>query len=100
MKELAVYNEKTHMMGETIAGNMQVFRIKVLSTFLRAGVPLNKLELFRELFEENGYCLTDRRNMYDLIPFVQKREFNIISEKIKGKDLSVILMVLHSWARH
>ena len=90
VKELAVYNENTHMVGETIAGNMQVFRVKVLSTFLRAGVALNKLELFRELFEENGYRLTDRHNMYDLIPFIQKRESNIISEEIKGKDLSVI----------
>ena len=91
VKELAVYNENTHMVGETIAGNnMQVFRVKVLSTFLCAGVPLNKLELFRELFEENGYRLTDRRSMYDLIPFIQKRESNIISEEIKGKDLSVI----------
>ena len=78
------------MVGETIAGNMQVFRVKVLSTFLRAGVPLNKLELFRGLFEENGYRLTDRCNMYDLIPFIQKYESNIISEEIKGKDLSVM----------
>ena len=75
------------MVGETIAGNMQVFRVKVLSTFLHAGVTLNKLELFRELFEENGYRLTDRRNMYDLIPFIQKRKSNIISEEIKGKNL-------------
>ena len=48
VKELAVYNENTHMVGETIAGNMQVFHVKVLSTFLHAGVPLNKLELFRD----------------------------------------------------
>ena len=47
------------------------------------------MELFRELFEENGYRLTDRHNVYDLIPFIQKRESNI-SEEIKGKDLSVI----------
>ena len=78
------------MVGEIIAGNMQVFCVEVLSTFLCAGVPLNKLELFRELFEENGYRLTDRRNMYDLIPFIQKCEFNIISEEIKEKCLSVI----------
>ena len=90
VKELPVDNEKTHMVGETIAGNMQVFRVKVLSTFLCAGVPLNKLELFRELFEENGYRLTDRCNMYDIIPFIRKREFNIISEEMKGKDLSLI----------
>ena len=28
--------------------------------------------------------------MYDFIPFIQKREFDIISEEIKGKDLLVI----------
>ena len=48
------------------------------------------MELFRELFEENGYRLTDRRNVYDLIPFIQKCESHIISEEIKGKDLFVI----------
>ena len=58
-----------------IAENTQVFRIKVVSTFLRAGVPLNKLEVFGEIFEETGYRLTDRRNLHDLIPFIHKQEF-------------------------
>ena len=31
--------------------------------------------MFRELFEETGYHLTDRRNMHDLIPFIHKQEF-------------------------
>ena len=59
-KELAVYNQKTHIVGETIAESTQVFRVKVLSTFLHAGAPLNKLYLFRELLEENGCHHTDR----------------------------------------
>ena len=46
-KELAVYNKETNVVGETIAENMQVFCVKVVSAFLRPGVPLNKLELFR-----------------------------------------------------
>ena len=46
--------------------------VKVVSTFLRAGIPLNKLDIFRELFEENGFRLTEKRNMFDLILFIQK----------------------------
>ena len=38
----------------------RLYRVKVLRTFLTAGVPLNKLSIFRELLEENGYRLTDR----------------------------------------
>ena len=49
-----------------------------------------KLDLFRELLEENGCHLTDSRNMYDLIPFFEKHEFDIIVNELKGKDLSVI----------
>jgi len=88
-KELAVHNEETRMVGGTLTENTQVFRVKVVSTFMRAGVPLNKLDVFRELFEENGYRLTDKRNLFDLIPFIQKREVSAISAEINGKDLSV-----------
>ena len=84
------YNEETHLVSENIAQSTQVFRVKVVSAFLRAGVPLNKVEVFRELFEETGYRLTDRRNMHDLIPFIHKQEFERIREEINGKDVSVI----------
>ena len=89
-KQLAVYNEENRTVGETLTESTQVFRVKVVSTFLRAGIPLNKLDVFRELFEENGCRLTDKRNMFDLIPFIQKCETGAISEEIKGMDVSVI----------
>ena len=64
-KELTIYNEDKHVVGETLTESMQVFHVKVVSTFLCTGIPLNKLDIFRELFEENGYWLTDKRNMFD-----------------------------------
>ena len=88
--KLTGYNKDTHMVGESIAESSQVFRVKVVSAFLRAGIPLNKFEMFRELFEETGYRLTDRRNMHDLIPFIHKQEFERIREEISGKDVSVV----------
>ena len=70
----ATYNEKEHIAGETLSKNTQVYRIKVVSTFLKAGVPLNKLDTFRELLEENGPRLAGRRSLSDLIPFIRERE--------------------------
>ena len=66
--------------------------MKVVSTFLRAGIPLSKLDTFRDLFEEGAYRLIDKRHMSDLVPFVLKKEEGHILNKISGKALSVILM--------
>ncbi len=55
---------------------MQVYSGMVVSAFLKAGVPLNKIESFRELLEENASHFTDRWNMYDYVPF--KRYLSVI----------------------
>ena len=89
-KQLTDYNKDIHVVGENIAETTQVFRGKVVSAFLRAGIPLNKVEVFRKLLEETGYRLTDRRNMHDLIPFIHKQEFERIQGEISGKDVSVV----------
>ena len=67
-----------------------MYRVKVVTAFLRAGIPLSKLASFRDLLEENAYRLTDRRHMFDLVPFILKREEEQICEEIAGKHLSVI----------
>ena len=67
-----------------------MYRVKVVSAFLRAGVPLHKIESFREILEENAHRLTDRRHMYDYVPFILKQEEDCIRTEINGKDVSVI----------
>ena len=92
------YNTANHLRGETRQKNPQVFRIKVVTCFLRAGVPLSKLACFLELLEENAFRVSDRRHMSDLIPFIVQEEQALIK---KGKCVSVIyLMVPHEWERH
>ena len=71
---IARCNEKSHSCGETLPKNVQVYRIKVVSSFLCAGVPLSKIDCFRGLLEENGYRLTDRRHLFDAIPFILTEE--------------------------
>ena len=64
--------------------------MKVVSCFLRAAVPLNKMQFFRNLLEENAYRLTDRHYMSDLIPFILQQEHRKIQNEISGRDVSVI----------
>ena len=55
-----------------------------------AGVPLAKLDHFRDLLEEHAYILSHRRGMCDLIPFVQSEEQQRIRAELQGKKISVI----------
>lgn len=67
-----------------------MFHVKVLTAFLKAGVPLNKLDHFREVIEEHAYKLADGRGMCNLIPFVLEEEQKCIKAEIGGKSISVI----------
>ena len=89
-ESLAKYNSEVHPKGETLPLSQQVFRVKVMRTFLQAGVPLNKIKIFRDLLEDNGYRLCDRRTLYDLLPFIVEEEVSRIKGEIKGKRLGII----------
>ena len=65
----------------------RVYRVKVVKTFLRCGVPINKMSEFREILEENTLRLTDRR---DLIPFILEQEQLKIKQEITQKPLAII----------
>ena len=64
----------------------QVYCVKVVSTFLKSGVPLK----FRELLQDNAFCLMDRHHMYDCIPFILKEEESSVHKEIAGKCFSNI----------
>ena len=78
------------MKGETLPDQQQVFCVKLVSSFLKAGVPLSKLDNFREIFEESVYHLADQRNMSNLVRFIQKQEQAGICNEIKGRHVSII----------
>ena len=94
VQEIAVslkgHNAETHLVGETLPEEQQVFRVRVVTTFLHAGIPFSKLDHFKELLEEGAYRLTDRHNLSDLFPFIQTQEKKQIMAEINGRDISVI----------
>ena len=79
-----------HPKGESLPDEQRIYRVKVVRNFLSAGVPLNKIPLFRELLEENGFRLTDRRRMSDLVPFILSQEKGGLKRDLAGKCLSII----------
>ena len=87
---LKKYNEQVHPRGETLPEQQQVYRVKVVSTFLKAGVPLSKISKFRDLFEENAARLTNNHGMYDYLPFILSEEETRIRSEINDRPVSVI----------
>ena len=61
--------------------------MKVVQLFLKAGVPFNNIDCFKDILEENGYRLTVWKN---LIPFIQLKEQTQLQEVIRNKKNSVI----------
>ncbi len=87
---LKKYDSSGRHESDTLPDAHRVYRIKVLTTFMRAGVPISKLEYFRDILEENAMRLTDRSHMLQLVPFVLEQEKSLLKEEIKGKHLSII----------
>lgn len=87
---LVTYDKTTHPVGEGLSESVRVYRVKVVRTFLRAGVPLQKVDQFRELLEENAFRLSGSSHLRELLPFIHEQEKHTIQREIKGKQVSVI----------
>ena len=59
-----------------------------MTTMLKAGIPLNKINLFRDLLEEHGYALTSSTHLRQLI---NQEELSRIKREIHQRPLSIIL---------
>lgn len=87
---LRAHNADVHLVGEGLPDDHQVFCVKVVTTFLRAGVPLTKLDAFRHVLEERAYRLSSRHSLSDMIPFILKREKAQLMEELTGHFMSLI----------
>ena len=72
---LRKYDKNKHPIGEGLSDEVRVFRIKVVKSFLKAGVPLAKVDCFREVLEESAFRLSHSSNLSQLIPFIREQEF-------------------------
>lgn len=57
---------------------------------MKAGVPLSKIDCFRDLLEEEVFSLTSSRHLSELIDVIAKEEKKRVKEEITEKTVSVI----------
>ncbi|PFX19546.1 hypothetical protein AWC38_SpisGene16042 [Stylophora pistillata] len=78
------------MTTKIIHGPTTVYRFKVVRAFLKAGVPINKIDQFREIFEDQGYSLSHSSNLSTMIDVINKEEKEKVKKEITGRNVSVI----------
>ena len=89
-KALHVHDSRTRLVGDGLPDSTQVYRVKVVTAMLKAGVPLSKVDFFRDLLEEHGYALTSSTNLRQLIPFIHQEELSRIKQEILNQPLSIL----------
>lgn len=57
-KALSKYDQEKHPKGETLPTSTRVFKVKAVQAFLKSGTPSNRMEYFRDVFEEAGMTPT------------------------------------------
>ena len=89
------HDKTVNQKGASLPASQRVYRVKVAMAFLKAGVPFEKVDCFRELLEENVYRLVDKRHQLDLVPFILKEEQAYVKAEIPDK-----IFQLYSTAHH
>ena len=74
-----------------------VYRLEVVSKFLKAGIPIGKIDMLRSLLEKNGYRLTASSHVGQYVSMALKQEIERINQELEmpgqvgmTRDLSVI----------
>ena len=70
--------------GDTLPASTRVFRVQVVSAFLKAGIPLYKIDKLRGILESGGYSLSHSTHLR------QTEEMDILREQLSGKCISII----------
>ena len=87
---LRKYDKDEHPIGESLSEEVRVYRIKVVTSFLKAGVPLSKIDCFRDLLEENTFQLFQASNLSQLVPFIHQQEQISVKNQIDQQEISII----------
>ena len=60
---LRVYDKEVQSSGETLPDTTRVYRVNDVTALLKAGIPLSKLDILRDVLEENAYSLSDSSHL-------------------------------------
>ena len=81
---LVIYDKAEQPAGTSVSMSERVYRVKVVENFLKAGIPLAKVDDLRALLEENGLKLTHSSHLADYIPLLLRQEKESLKNEIQG----------------
>ena len=84
---LRKYNKDEHAIGETLSEEVRFYRIKLVTSFLKAGIPLSKIDCFLDLLEENAFRLSQASNLSQLVPFIHQQEQISVKNQIDQQEI-------------
>ena len=87
MEAMKKFDSEHHPVSETLPDSTRVYRVKVVTVMLKAGISLNKIDSFRDLLEDHGYSLT---NLRQLLPFILQEEMTRLKMEIDGEPVSIV----------
>ena len=67
-----------------------------MTALLKAGVPLSKLDSFRDRFEQNAFALSDSSHLRRLIPFILQDEMCKLKQDIGSVARLILLKIQKS----
>ena len=62
----------------------------MVQSFLKSGIPLNKIDKMWDILEENGYSLSSSTHLRQLVPFIHDSEMSLVQQEISGRNVSLI----------
>ena len=74
IEALKWFDQDHHPSGENLPDSTRVYQVKVVTAMLKAGVPLSKIDRFRDLLEDHGYSLSSSTHLRQLVPFILQEE--------------------------
>ncbi len=83
------YDKDVLPVGENLPDAVRINRVMVVSSFMRAGVALERVDCFRGFLEGNTYQLTGSQHLRELIPFIHHQEVKKVQNDINGNCVSV-----------
>ena len=77
----ALSREKTRQ-DSTLLLAQQAYRQEVVEEFLKAGIPISKIDKLRSLLEKNGHRLTSSSNLAQYLTIIFKQEVDTIKKEL------------------
>ena len=81
--------DEKRVVGESLPVQQRIYRLEVTEHFLRAGIPLHKVDDLRPILEDR-YRLTSSSHLREFIPLILEEERKQVAKEIKGRPISLV----------